>query len=91
MPCGCKHKKGSGMYIRGGGYKKRKRGSGNLGRSKSTWTPSYLLNRFSPILKKGSGMSFRGGSMNFSGSGMSFRGGGMKRVFARRGSGKRMI
>lgn len=79
------------MYIRGGGYKKRKRGSGNLGRSKSTWTPSYLLNPWKTVgFKKGGGMSFRGGSMSFSGSGMSFHGGG-GRVFTRRGTGKRLI
>ena len=84
------------MYIRGGGYKKRKRkrGSGNLGRSKSTWTPSYLLNRFPAAqivgFKKGGGMSFRGGGMSFAGSGMSFHGGG-GRVFTRRGTGKRLI
>jgi len=61
--------------------RRRKRGSGvRLGRSSATWTPAYL--------KKGSGMSFRGGAfkkkrrrkkasgMSLAGSGMSFRGGG---------------
>ena len=62
-------------------HKKRKRGSGlRLGRSSKTWTPAYL--------KKGSGMSFRGGGlkkkrrrkrgsgMALTGSGMNFAGGG---------------
>ncbi len=70
MPCGCK------KY-----HKKRKRGSGLVGRSSATWTPAYL--------KKGSGMSFRGGGlakkrrrrkkgsgMSLVGSGMGFRGSG---------------
>ena len=99
MPCGCKHKKrrkrGSGMQIRGGSYKRRKRG-GNFGKSSSTWTPKYLSP--GPVrvrYKPGSGMSFRGGGMAFAGSGfggMSWTGAGLgRRIFRRRGTGKRVI
>ena len=75
MPCGCK--------------KRRKRGSGLLGRSKSTYTPSYLKKghgmnfrgsglRKKRRRKKGSGMALTGSGMNFSGGGYIFDGSGFK-------------
>ena len=119
MACGCKHKRkrGSGVSLRGGGYRRKKRGSGNLGRSRKTWAPRggkfswrgmakgigsaglAYLNPLSTGLgvasrgaiaasrrfgrKRGSGMSFAGGGVQFSGS-------GLKRVW-KGGRGRRVI
>ena len=75
MPCGCKKRR-------------RKRGSGLLGRSSATWTPSTRKRGYGVNFsgsgyrkkrrKKGSGVNFSGSGMNIHGSGVVFDGSGFK-------------
>ena len=78
MPCGCK-KKGSGSTFLSGvtwkGYGPYKQGKG------MSFRGGGLKKR---KRKKGSGVSFTGGSMSFTGSGYVFDGSGFKRLVGRR-------
>ena len=78
MGCGCKkHKRGSGVYLKGATWKGPfKKGSG--------------LRRKRRRKKKAAGVSFTGQGMNFTGQGMNFTGQGLRSA-NRRYNGKRVL
>ena len=86
MPCGCKHKRGSGRakFLSGvtwGGYKK---GSGKV------FSGSGLYKKRKKR-KRGSGMGMTGGGINLSGGGANFTGGALRWVVNKKRNGRKVV
>ena len=85
MPCGCKHKRGSGraQFLSGVTWHGYKKGSGRV----FSGGGIYKKRR----KKKGSGMGMTGGGINLSGGGANFSGGALRWVVNKKRNGRKVI